>query len=216
MELGDVVRQSSEDELLRQVAAGGRRARQATTVFYDRYARKFRSYLAFNGVSGTDAEDIVQEVFLNVFRLADRPRQIENAKAYIYGILNNALRDFWRRQARQPMPVDWAESVLDAEDGALGTLETAADRDERGIDETMSLQRCLERAFSAFQQQSHERANVVYLSAVEQFSPREIAEYLGRSYGATREYMSQCMQRFRRYLWEFCKDHVEALLEPQN
>jgi RNA polymerase sigma factor (sigma-70 family) len=46
-----------------------------------------------NGISEMDAEDIMSEVFVNIFNKGDISAQIENLSAYIYASLRNKMID---------------------------------------------------------------------------------------------------------------------------
>ena len=48
-----------------------------------------------------DGEDIVQDVALNIFRLADLPLPVENLSAYVYQALRNRAIDYLRRRRNQ-------------------------------------------------------------------------------------------------------------------
>jgi RNA polymerase sigma factor (sigma-70 family) len=52
-------------------------------------------------VSGTDAEDLVQDVFLNILRRADLIEQIENLTGYVYQSLANRITDRRRAPSRE-------------------------------------------------------------------------------------------------------------------
>ena len=45
-----------------------------------------------------DSEDIVQDVFLNIFDRADITMPIENAAAYVYQALRNKVIDYLRKR----------------------------------------------------------------------------------------------------------------------
>ena len=53
-----------------------------------------------------DGEDIVQEVFLNIFNLADVTGPIESLPAYIYQALRNRIVDYLRKRKMDTVSLD--------------------------------------------------------------------------------------------------------------
>src|SRR5262249_18377193 len=89
----------------------------------------------------------------------------------------------------------------------------------RGIEDTMAvppvceapsaareaLQDCFDRGFGAFTQ-AHPLASEVLHKVVHlDWSTRDVAQFLQRNEGATREYLSQCRKKLRRFL-EPCRE----------
>lgn len=107
--------------LLRSIAAGDRVAFRA---LYGRHAGRIRSYLE-RAVGGRGpAEDILQEVFLGVWRQAAGYRSDRGVVvAWIFGIVRNKLYDARRRGAIQ----------IEALEGVVANLESPGDarRDDR-------------------------------------------------------------------------------------
>lgn len=85
-----------EAALLGRIAAGDRLAFQA---FYELYAGKVLAYVRMLSRDSGAAEDVVQEVFLAVFRKAAsyRPERGDVA-GWLYTITRNKLVDLWRRR----------------------------------------------------------------------------------------------------------------------
>ncbi|MBM7866321.1 RNA polymerase sigma factor [Heliomicrobium gestii] len=57
------------------------------------------------GISDMDAEDIVAEVFFNMFNRADLEGHVENLTAYMYRSVKHKVVDFLRKR-RQPVSLD--------------------------------------------------------------------------------------------------------------
>ena len=64
--------------------------------------------------SRADAEDIVQDVFLKLFRSSENLKSVRNVKHYLIRSISNACRDFHRRR-QDTLPLEKAdkESVQD-------------------------------------------------------------------------------------------------------
>ena len=76
-------------------------------------------------VAERDGEDIVQDVMLNAFNLADLNAPIENVSAYLYQSLRNRVVDYLRK--RKSGTVSLEELVLEESDLKLGDLLYDAD-----------------------------------------------------------------------------------------
>lgn len=84
-----------DDTLLERVAAGDL---EAFHLFYERYAGRVHAYVQQLSRSREGAEDVVQEVFLAVWRKAAsfRPER-GDAAGWLYTMTRNKLVDGWRR-----------------------------------------------------------------------------------------------------------------------
>jgi RNA polymerase sigma-70 factor, ECF subfamily len=89
------VAEPKDATLLERVAAGDLEAFQ---LFYERYAGRVHAYVQQLSRSREGAEDVVQEVFLAVWRKAAsfRPER-GDAAGWLYTMTRNKLVDGWRR-----------------------------------------------------------------------------------------------------------------------
>ena len=132
------VHDDSDEALLTRVADGDR---QALAQAYARHAGSLLAYLAHLTGDPLAAEDLVQELFLVVWRDAGRYRGSASVRAWLYGIAHNlglmALRRDRRhavtgesldeRPGPEPGPVELAALAVDRErlSAALATLPVA-------------------------------------------------------------------------------------------
>ena len=58
-----------------------------------------------------DAEDVVQEVLLSVFRRLREKTNMENVEQYLIRAINNACIDYLRRKPLRVVPLEMAEQV---------------------------------------------------------------------------------------------------------
>ena len=63
----------------------------------------------------TDAEDIVQDVFLKLFRSSESLKSVRNVKHYLIRSISNACRDFHRRK-QDILPLEKAEREMASDD----------------------------------------------------------------------------------------------------
>lgn len=58
-----------------------------------------------------DAEDVVQEVLLSVFRRLQEKMHVESVEQYVIRSISNACNDYFRRKPLRMVPLDKAEEV---------------------------------------------------------------------------------------------------------
>ena len=100
------------------------RSRSAFVQLFNIFAPKLKAYYGKSGLEHGIAEDLVQEVMITIWRLADRYRpDLGNPSTWIFTIARNRLIDHVRRQqARQgdltdptiqPEPVQASDDLID-------------------------------------------------------------------------------------------------------
>jgi len=112
----------------------GREDREAFRLFYDRYATRLLAYVRQLARDRESPEDVVQDVFLTVWRKAAsyRPERGDVA-GWLYTITRNRLVDRWRRKG----------GVV--EDGSFDLLAFAApERDGAGRTLDLSVRQALD------------------------------------------------------------------------
>jgi len=94
----------SDDGLMARIGEGDGKAFE---ILYSRWSRRVMAY-AFRSLSDrVEAEDVVQETFLSLFRSASRYRPRDRFGAFLFRIAGNAVRNRYRR--RCPLPVDFPD-----------------------------------------------------------------------------------------------------------
>ncbi|HSJ53231.1 MAG TPA: RNA polymerase sigma factor, partial [Anaerolineae bacterium] len=118
----------ADEVLLRQVMNGDR---QALATLYARHAAPLLAYLAHLVGDGATAEDLVQELFLVVWRDAGRFRGSASVRAWLFGIAHNlglmALRSE-RRQRRAWPGEDALDGRAAPDPGPADLVALAVDR----------------------------------------------------------------------------------------
>jgi RNA polymerase sigma-70 factor (ECF subfamily) len=140
--------------------------------------------LAFRLSGNRDtAEDIAQDVFLKVYRAADRLDVHRHPKPWLTTITYNTIRDLARRTAARPEdPVD-AQIIEDTH----GILETPED---------ILLERERERLVDRALQELDERSRaIVILNGYCGFSHEQIATIVDMSHAAVRKNYSRAIKR---------------------
>lgn len=137
------------------------------------------------------AEDVTQEVFLKVYRAADRLQTDRDPKPWLTTITYNACRDLGRRAAARPEVATDALTVGERQ-SATGTPEDALAQRER--------ERLIERALLELDEQS--RAAVILYDYCG-LSHEETAKVMGASHAGVRKRYSRALKRMAEIIRGF-------------
>jgi RNA polymerase sigma-70 factor (ECF subfamily) len=150
--------------------------------------------------NAADAEDLVQETYAKAFAAQDKFRMGTNLKAWLYRIQTNAFINTYRKKQREPKRSD-AEQVEDWQLAAAAehTSSGLASAEDAALDALGDED--IKRALSEL---SEDFRMAVYLSDVEGFAYKEIAEIMDTPVGTV---MSR-LHRGRKLLREKLKDYA--------
>lgn len=148
------------------------------------------------------ARDIVQETFIRVWRRCATFQSRSELLPWIRAIMRNAALDALR--------VDRREQSIDADDAMKPELERriaqlSVERVPTAPDEAHAadVADCFARCWERFSREAPAHAAVIAWIAEDGLDAAEIAALIGRTPGATREFISQCRKRARVYLAEW-------------
>lgn len=186
--------------LIRQ---GGKLREQGVESLYRSYASHFRKFYLYQGLNMADADDIVQETFVNIVRHCDKYQGDSPLAAWLWRIARNCMNDHFRRTKARPAENLDEEGwrTLEQESEAMHTFDLPQAKE--------SLEECVEHAFAEFAKKFSERAHVLSL-VMEGFDTVHIATAIQRSPGATREYISQCRKKIEEFL-QPCREYLSAI-----
>jgi RNA polymerase sigma-70 factor (ECF subfamily) len=155
-------------------------------ALFDQYRNRLLRYVLSLGLCVHDGEDVIQEVFLSLFKHLRLGRSRKNLPAWTFRVAHNlALK---QRQFVQKQQVKWEADSRLAEnhlDPATGPEEQLADRQRRK--RLLAVMRALP---------EHDQW-CLYMRA-EGLSYREIAEALGMSLGAVANSLVRSIARLAR------------------
>jgi RNA polymerase sigma-70 factor (family 1) len=109
----------NERDLLRQVSEG---SENAFRMIFTQYGPKLKSYVLKLSRSKETAEDIVHDVFLNIWKNRERLVDIENFDSYLFTAVRNTAHRSFKRRARETLMVaelrkaDQGEAAFEGED----------------------------------------------------------------------------------------------------
>jgi len=176
---------------------------QAFSELYERYVDRVYSFVLFRVRDDSVAEDLTQDVFVQVLRGLDGYDWRGTLAPWLLRIARNTVIDHWRRVGRRPeRPISAVESDEDGddEDTRIGRVV-----DEEGEVAIVQAEAMLDRA--AFQRASGQltdlQREVLALRFASGLSIRETAEAMNRSEGAIKNLQHHAVRALRRSLgWD--------------
>ena len=188
--------------LVQHVAAGGAESTAALEALYLRHRRPLLMFLRRRGAARSDAEDVVQDVFVRVIKKAEQFKGGSEVSTWLHTI---ALRLYLDRL--QPQQREFLARNSDDWDHQAALITDPSPEAAVCIDRRAS-ERCYAEQYRLFAKANpsmHEALEHVVRGA----SGREIAALMQRTEGAARQFLLVCRQRLREFLAP-CGDHYRA------
>jgi RNA polymerase sigma-70 factor, ECF subfamily len=161
-----------------------RRIQDEVLTLFDDCAPGLRRYVRTFGLSAEATDDVVQDVFLSLFRHLQLGRPRTNLKGWLFQVAHNlALRERHRMQRRQRAEVDWDGNAAER------LIDPAAGPEEQVVREERS--RHLRAVLRAVPERDR---RCLYLRA-EGLGYRDIARALGVSLGAVAKSVTRAVAR---------------------
>ena len=154
----------------------------------------FRTSVRLTGGDRDEAQDLVQELYVQAWKSFDRYERGTNCRAWLYSILMNKARHYHRRQQnRKVIPLSEGH-----EETLLANLADDARVPEHLVDEDV---------LTALDRISIEHREVVLLADVQEFSYKETAEIVGIPIGTVMSRLSRGRALLRKELISCAKEY---------
>lgn len=180
--------------MIRAIQSTGREQDEGLKALYQK-AAAFRRYFVRNGLTLEAAEDLVQETIVRIFKAANQYSggagfSDASANSWLWTIARNALMDVHRKHKPQLISLD--------DDGADEATQLAleaelATRNPYGKNQE-TVQDCVTRGLDTFASEHPDRARALEMQ-MDGEDMNSIARRIGRTVGATKEYLSQCKKK---------------------
>lgn len=174
---------------LRLIAGGGRVGEKALSDLYLAYRPRILRHLLSSHLSAETAEDILHITFLKIAERAGQWKGTGSASAWLWVIVRNARMDHYQSLRREEFQDEAAWEAL------LEQTAAPVSDDQSGL-----LQKCVQSGLQQFERDHPDRSDAIRLMHIEEWSVAQLSEYLKRTAGATREYLSQCRRVLKPYL----------------
>ncbi|HEX8176856.1 MAG TPA: sigma-70 family RNA polymerase sigma factor [Pyrinomonadaceae bacterium] len=171
--------------------------RELESLFRENYEHVFRTAYRITG-SASDAEDVLQTVFLRLIKSSEGIEQAESQKGYLLRAAVNASLDLMRSHTRsKSVAIDDVE--YDLTDNARMSPEASA--------EDRELRKLIQEAVARLGERA---AEVFILRYFEGYDNREIAEMLGTSQMVVAVTLHRARSRMRKEIGEYLEKYNEA------
>ncbi|MBC5993645.1 RNA polymerase sigma factor SigZ [Pontibacter cellulosilyticus] len=151
------------------------------------YEAQLKGFVQKRILDKDEANDILQQLYLKVYKNCEQLQEVKNTKAWLYQITRNAVYDFFRENSRR-------QSIADLE-LAEGELPEDTRHDVEALVEPL------------INLLPAEYAEALRLSELEEISQKEIAERLGISYSGAKSRVQRGREKLKALFLECC--HLE-------
>lgn len=146
-----------------------------------------------------DAEDLLQDVFLRAYRFFHRFERGTNFKAWIFKILTNTYINRYRKQAREPLHVEFDK----VDNLCTEASELDSRRHLQGFDERVYAGLFDDEIKEALSRLPDDFRMVVLLADMEDLSYKEIAEIVGCPIGTVMSRLSRGRNQLQKLLLDY-------------
>ncbi len=169
---------------------------------WNQFHKELRGFIAKKIRNPADTDDILQEVFVKIIRHADKIKQAENMRSYLYGMVRNAVNTYFQQRQSQHLHTDTA-IVADISASEADTLKT-------------TIGECCVRPF--IQQLPEKYKEALLLAEFQGVSQKDMAEQLQISYSGAKSRVQRGREMLKDRILNCCayeSDRYGNLIESE-
>jgi RNA polymerase sigma-70 factor, ECF subfamily len=156
------------------------------TSIWTGFHKELKAFIQNKTRNSADTDDILQDVFIKIIRNIDKVDQSDKLRHYLYGIVRNAISDYYK--SKRPI-LDTADNHYElSEDEAQTLNETVAEC-------------CIMPFIDKLPEHYREALLIVEIQDVSQ---KELAERLGISYSGAKSRVQRGKEKLKELLVECC------------
>jgi RNA polymerase sigma factor (sigma-70 family) len=189
------------EDIIEQIRQGRKEA--AAQGLMVAFKRPMTRFFLGQGVSAEDAEEVFVDTAVTIILKVEQYRDEGKAEAWFWQIARNKLIDYYRKNRRHELG-RVRPSNTESDSGDEWELIEEPDSAPEQLMLKKQLDDCVEKGVARLKELDPERAEAMNLQ-LKDFSIEEIAAQIGRTKGATKEYLSQCRKKLAPYV-EHCTE----------
>jgi len=143
------------------------------TEFFSKEQERLRKYIRsrLTDMSEMDIEDLLQDLFLNLFNKADISLHIENLAAYIYRSIQNRIIDYLRKK-NKALSLD---EIIAPGEGSVSALGDMIADPRADVEKRLIQQELYDTIFAAINKLESKQKAVWIATEIENYSFRELS-----------------------------------------
>lgn len=162
-------------------------------AIFERHAERILQFFVNKVRAPSDASDLAQETFTRFFERARRG-DVRNERAFLFGVANLVLKEYWKAKARRPEPLEPGDQSVIEMGAGQTTLSTRLARRE-GHAQVLDAMRTLRLDYQ----------NVLELYFWHELKYEEIAEVLGQNASTIGVWLRRAKQQLEKALEQLPK-----------
>jgi RNA polymerase sigma factor (sigma-70 family) len=180
----------SDGDLIRGCLSGDSRMQEA---LYKRFAAKMYAVCLRYSNNADDAQDLLQEGFIKIFKNLDRFRAEGSFEGWVRRVFVNTSIEHYRKKVNLTSTSEREEALI--EDGSVNALDKLAEKD------IIALVQDLSPGYRA----------VFNMYAIEGYSHKEIGSILGISEGTSKSQLARAKGILQKKVTEFLDEKRKSL-----
>ncbi len=171
------------------------------THIWHRFHQELKGFIVNVVKSPSDADDILQEVFVKIIRNIDKVKEVKQLRPYLYGMVRNGISDFFRKKQHfsdeTKIPEKWSEETAES-------LNT-------------TIAECCIQPF--IQQLTPKYKEALSLTVFENLPQKTLAKQLDISYSGAKSRVQRGKEKLKKIILDCCayqSDVYGNLMEARN